>query len=61
VEIVCALWDRVVPTGNHRYLHRRLPRSKLDVIDAGHLAWEDAAGVYADLITSWWAGGYADV
>jgi hypothetical protein len=32
-------------------LHERLPKSKLDLIDAGHLTWEDAADQYAEIIT----------
>jgi hypothetical protein len=31
----------------------------LDLIDAGHFTWEDAPDAYAELVTSWWAGGYA--
>jgi pimeloyl-ACP methyl ester carboxylesterase len=45
---------------NACYLHERLPKSKLDTIDAGHFLWEDAADTYAALVTSWWAGGYAN-
>ena len=60
VEIIGGLWDWAVPPSNHRFLHERLPKSKLDLIDAGHFTWEDAAGTYADLVTSWWSGGYAD-
>jgi hypothetical protein len=37
----------------------RLPHSKLDIIDAGHFTWEDAADQYAALVINWWAGGYA--
>jgi hypothetical protein len=37
----------------------RLPTSKLDLIDAGHFAWEDAPEEYAEIVTSWWAGGHA--
>jgi pimeloyl-ACP methyl ester carboxylesterase len=59
VEIIGGLWDWAVPPSNHRYLHERLPKSKLDLIDAGHFTWEDAADEYAELVTSWWAGGYA--
>ena len=59
VQIIGGLWDWAVPPSNHRYLHQRLPNSKLDLIDAGHFTWEDAADTYADLVTSWWAGGYA--
>jgi pimeloyl-ACP methyl ester carboxylesterase len=57
VEIISGLWDWAVPPSNHRYLHRRLPRSKLDLIDAGHFTWEDAPEEYARIVTNWWAGG----
>jgi len=50
----------VVPPVNAEYLHERLPKSKLEIIDAGHFVWEDAADTYAALVTSWWAGGYAN-
>jgi pimeloyl-ACP methyl ester carboxylesterase len=61
VQIIGGLWDWAVPPSNHRYLDQRLPHSKLDIIDAGHFTWEDAADRYAELVTSWWAGGYANV
>jgi pimeloyl-ACP methyl ester carboxylesterase len=60
VEIIGGLWDWAVPPSNHRYLHERLPKSKLDLIDAGHFTWEDAAEEYAEIVTSWWAGGRAE-
>ena len=59
VQIIGGLWDRAVPPSNHRYLHERLPKSKLDLVDAGHFTWEDAAEEYAEIVTSWWAGGFA--
>jgi hypothetical protein len=40
------------------YLHERLPKSKLDLIAALHVIWEDAAGAYAALVTNRWGGGY---
>jgi pimeloyl-ACP methyl ester carboxylesterase len=46
--------DTAVPPVNARFLHERLPNSKLDIIDAGHFTWEDAPAEYADLVTSWW-------
>ena len=58
VQIIGGLWDWAVPPSNHRYLDRRLPNSKLDLIDAGHFNWEDAPDEYAALVTSWWDGGY---
>jgi pimeloyl-ACP methyl ester carboxylesterase len=58
VQVIGGLWDYAVPPSNHRYLHQRLPNNKLDLVDAGHFTWEDAADTYADLVTSWWAGSY---
>ncbi len=51
-------WDWAVPPSNHRYLHERLPHSKLDLVDAGHFAWEDAVDQDAEIVTGWWTGGY---
>jgi pimeloyl-ACP methyl ester carboxylesterase len=59
VQIIAGARDRAAPPVNAEFLHERLPRSKLDVIDAGHFTWEDAADEYATLVTSWWSGGYA--
>ena len=61
VQIIAGARDLVVPPVNAEYLHERLPKSKLDFIDALHFVWEDAADQYAALVTSWWAGGYAKV
>jgi pimeloyl-ACP methyl ester carboxylesterase len=57
VQIIAGADDTAVPPVNATFLHERLPHSKLDVIDAGHFTWEDAAAEYARLITSWWRGG----
>jgi pimeloyl-ACP methyl ester carboxylesterase len=48
-----------VPPANAQFLHDRLPGSRLNIINAGHFTWEDAADEYAALVTSWWDGGYA--
>jgi pimeloyl-ACP methyl ester carboxylesterase len=58
VQIIAGAWDPAVPPANAEFLHERLPRSKLDIIDAGHFTWEDGADEYAALVTSWWSGGY---
>jgi pimeloyl-ACP methyl ester carboxylesterase len=58
VQIIAGLRDRVVPPVNAEYLHERLPRSELNLIDSGHFAWEDAAAEYAALVAAWWAGRY---
>ena len=36
----------LVPPVNAEYLHKRLPKSKLEFIDALHFVWEDAADTY---------------
>jgi pimeloyl-ACP methyl ester carboxylesterase len=59
VQIIAGERDPVVPPVNAEFLHERLPKSKLDIIDAGHFTWEDGADQYAALVTTWWGGGYA--
>jgi len=54
VQIIAGASDTATPPVNARFLHERLPHSKLDVIDAGHFTWEEAAAEYAALVTSWW-------
>jgi pimeloyl-ACP methyl ester carboxylesterase len=61
VQIIAGARDPAVPPVNGQYLHQRLPNSKLDLIDAGHFVWEDAADEYATLVTNWWNSGYASV
>lgn len=58
VQIIAGAHDPVVPPVNAEFLHERLPHSKLDILDAGHFTWEDAADQYAALVTNWWDGGY---
>jgi pimeloyl-ACP methyl ester carboxylesterase len=59
VQIIAGRQDQAVPPVNAEFLHQRLPHSKLDIVDAGHFTWEDAADEYAALVTTWWGGGYA--
>jgi pimeloyl-ACP methyl ester carboxylesterase len=58
VQIIAGAQDAAVPPVNAEFLHERLPNSRLDIIDAGHFTWEDAADEYGALVTSWWRGGY---
>jgi pimeloyl-ACP methyl ester carboxylesterase len=58
VQIIAGRRDAVVPLVNAEYLHDRLPRSRLDVVDAGHFTWEDAADEYTTLLGAWWAEGF---
>jgi pimeloyl-ACP methyl ester carboxylesterase len=59
VQIIAGARDPAVPPVNGEFLHERLPKSKLDIVDVGHFVWEDGADEYAALVTSWWSGGYA--
>lgn len=59
VQIIAGAHDTTVPPVNAEFLHQRLPRSKLEIIDTGHFTWEDAAVDYSALVTSWWRGDYA--
>jgi pimeloyl-ACP methyl ester carboxylesterase len=54
VQIIAGADDTTVPLVNAEFLHQRLPHSKLDVVDAGHFTWEDAAAEYGALVTAWW-------
>jgi pimeloyl-ACP methyl ester carboxylesterase len=54
VQLIAGADDTATPPANARFLHERLPHSKLDVIDAGHFTWEDASAEYAALVTNWW-------
>jgi pimeloyl-ACP methyl ester carboxylesterase len=61
VQIIAGRRDPAVPPVNAEFLHERLPNSKLDMVDAGHFTWEDAADEFAALVTDWWGSGYTDV
>jgi len=50
--------DPFVPISNAETLHRGLPKSKLDILDCGHFAWEDAASQYGKLACDFIKGGY---
>lgn len=54
VQIIGGRRDPVVPVANAQYLHERLPTSKLDIVEAGHFTWEEAASDYARIVTDWW-------
>jgi pimeloyl-ACP methyl ester carboxylesterase len=50
--------DPFVPVSNAKALHRGLPKSKLDILDCSHFAWEDAASQYGKLACDFINGGY---
>jgi pimeloyl-ACP methyl ester carboxylesterase len=50
VTIINGRHDRVVPLANAEFLYKRLPNSRLKIIDAGHFVWEEAPAEYASII-----------
>jgi pimeloyl-ACP methyl ester carboxylesterase len=50
--------DELVPWSNNQFLVDALPRSVAHRLDAGHFAWEEAAGEYGRLVSAWIGGGY---
>jgi pimeloyl-ACP methyl ester carboxylesterase len=58
VQIITGRRDALVPPVNAEFLHERLPHSKLNILDAGHLVWEEAADEYAAIVSAWVTGGY---
>ena len=57
-QITVGRHDPFVPVSNAEGLHRGLPKSKLNVLECGHFAWEDAAVEYGNLAREFIAGGY---
>jgi pimeloyl-ACP methyl ester carboxylesterase len=53
VQIVCGREDELVPPGNAEFLHDRLPNSRIDLLPAGHFAWEEVPDLYGGILISW--------
>jgi pimeloyl-ACP methyl ester carboxylesterase len=60
VQIVCGRDDPLVPMGNQEFLHERLPNSRLDLLPAGHFAWEEVPDLYGDVLMRWIGSGYRE-
>ena len=50
VTIINGEHDAVVPMSNAKFLHERLPDSRLVPLDAGHFVWEEMPELYASVI-----------
>src|SRR4051794_4931130 len=50
VTIINGRHDPVVPLANAQFLDKRLPNSRVVVIDGGHFIWEEAPGEYASAV-----------
>jgi pimeloyl-ACP methyl ester carboxylesterase len=60
-QITVGRHDPFVPVSNAEGLKRKLPKSKLNVLDCGHFAWEDAAAEYGKLACDFIQGGYTNL
>ena len=60
VQIVCGHDDPLVPMANQEFLHERLPNSRMDLLPAGHFAWEEVPDLYGDVLVRWLSGGYRE-
>jgi pimeloyl-ACP methyl ester carboxylesterase len=60
VEIVCGRDDPLVPSANAEFLHERLPNNRMDLLPAGHFAWEEVPDLYADVLIRWLTTGYRE-
>jgi pimeloyl-ACP methyl ester carboxylesterase len=58
-QIIVGRFDPYVPVSNAEGLRTGLRKSRLDVLECGHFAWEDAAAEYGRLARQWLEGGYA--
>ena len=58
VQIVCGRDDDLVPMANQEFLHEQLPHNRMDLLDAGHFAWEEVPDLYGDVLVQWLGGGY---
>jgi pimeloyl-ACP methyl ester carboxylesterase len=61
VTIINGCHDRVVPLANARFLHQRLPTSRILTVDAGHFAWEETPARYASIILDSIMGNWSDL
>jgi pimeloyl-ACP methyl ester carboxylesterase len=57
-QIIVGRHDPYVPVSNAGGLLKGLPKSKLDILECGHFAWEDGAAEYGRLAAEWIKGGY---
>jgi pimeloyl-ACP methyl ester carboxylesterase len=60
-QITVGRHDPFVPVSNAEGLKRKLPKSKLNVLDCGHFAWEDAAAEYSKLACDFIQNGYKNL
>jgi pimeloyl-ACP methyl ester carboxylesterase len=60
VQIVCGRDDELVPPANAEFLHEQLPNSRMDLLPAGHFAWEEVPDLYGGILISWLTTRYRE-
>jgi pimeloyl-ACP methyl ester carboxylesterase len=60
VQIVCGRDDPIVPVANQEFLHEKLPNNRMDLLPAGHFAWEEVPLLYGDVLVRWLSTGYRE-
>jgi pimeloyl-ACP methyl ester carboxylesterase len=61
VQVVAGRDDQLVPVANAEFLHERLPRSRVDLLAAGHFSWEEAPEQYGDVVLGWLRSGHREL
>jgi pimeloyl-ACP methyl ester carboxylesterase len=59
VQIIWGRHDPIALVENGFVLNRRLPNSKLNILDTGHYAWEDGWEEFAAIVEDWLEGEIA--
>ena len=59
-QIVCGRDDPLVPMANSEFLHVRLPNNRMDLLPAGHFAWEEVPELYGGVLVGWLSAGYRE-
>lgn len=53
VLVITGQHDPFVPVSNGQYVVERVLDSHLEIVNSGHLVWEDAAEAYAGFVLNW--------
>ncbi len=61
VLVLAGRHDPIVPPSNGELLAKHLPHCRHQLLEGGHLIWEDAAAAYAEQLGEWLRGGYRSV
>ncbi|MEA2589766.1 MAG: hypothetical protein QOH66_2693 [Actinomycetota bacterium] len=60
VQIVSGRDDELVPPANAEFLHERLPNCRMELLPAGHFAWEEVPDLYGGILINWLRAGYRE-